>query len=114
MGCAVADEYVGRREFENWREDQKERFEATDKRIDQKVPLDAWNLQNNHFAATLAEQDRDSRERDVAAATASDVRFKKIEDGKANVWTRVLQVAAIVATLAAAWLTAYLASKGAK
>ncbi len=114
MGRAVADEHVGRDEFKTWREDLKDRLDGMDERIEQKVPLGAWNLQNNHFAATLAEQERDSRERDAAAATASDARFKKIEDGKANVWTRVLQVSAIVATLAAAWLTAYLASKGAK
>lgn len=110
----MADEHVGRDEFKTWREDLKERLDGMDKRIDQKVPLDAWNLQNNHFAATLAEQDRDSRERDAAATKANDTRFKKIEDGKANVWTRILQAASIAATLAAAWLTAYLASKGAK
>lgn len=110
----MADEHVGRDEFRTWREDLKDRLDGMDKRIDEKVSLDAWNRQNNHFAAGLAEQDKDSRERDAAAAAASDTRFKKIEDGKANVWTRALQVAGIVATLAAAWLTAYLASKGAK
>ena len=110
----MADEHVGREEFKNWREDLKERLDGMDKRIDQKVPLDAWNLQNNHFAATLAEQDRDSRERDAQAAKANDTRFKEIKDGKADARTRILQVAAIAATLAAAWLTAYLASKGAK
>lgn len=110
----MADNYVGREEFKTWREDLKERLEGMDQRIDDKVPVSTWNLQNNHFAATLAEQDRDSRERDATAAAANDARFKEIKDSKTDARTRILQIAAIAATLAAAWLTAYLASKGAK
>lgn len=41
-------------------------------------------------------------------------RIDDFETGKNNTWTRTLQVAAIVGGLVAAWLGAYLASKGIK
>lgn len=105
----VADEFVSRAEF-NYLE---KRLDAMDKRIDEKVPVATWSLQNAHFTERLAEQDRDSRERDDDLEKLTEARFRRLEKRGENAWVRVLGVAGIVATLAAAVWAAYLSSRGA-
>lgn len=109
----MADDYVSRNEFKYRLNDLEKRLDGVDRRLDQKVPLDTWNLQNRHVAANMAELDRDSRERDDDIEKATDARFKRIEDRGQNAWIRVLGVLGIAATLIAAAWAAYMSSRGA-
>lgn len=130
----MTDEYVSRAELDYRLNALKERVDGVDKRLDLKVPIDTWNLQNAHVATDMAELDRDCRERtddiekaatkradavekaatersDAVAKTAMDA-IKEIKDGKQNAWVRVIGVLGIAATLAAAVWAAYLSSRG--
>lgn len=121
----MTDEYVSRAELDYRLNALKERVDGVDKRLDLKVPLDTWNLQNAHVAADMAELDRDCRERtdaiEKAAAARSDTvakaameAIKEIKEGKQNAWVRALQIAGIAATAVVGWWTAYITSKGIK
>lgn len=114
MGRAVADEHVGRDEFKTWREDLKERLDGIDKRVDAKVSLDSWNLQNNHFAATLAEQEKDCRERHEDAKKGVAAVNQRIDKRGDKTWTRVLGVVSIAVALLVGLLGIYISSKGIK
>ena len=109
MGCAVADEYVGRAEFQA-------RLESLEKRVDRTVPTDTWAMGNTHLQQQIteartaareqiAEVDRDCRERTDNAVKVSADAVKRIEDRGQITWGRVLAVAGIVASLLVGWWT---------
>lgn len=110
----MADESVGRTEF-NYRLDGVEkRLDGIDKRLDQKVPIETWNLQNDHVAADMRELDRDCRERHEEAKKDIKAVNKRIDDRGNNTWSRVLGLAGIAVSLLVGLLAAYISSKGIK
>lgn len=110
----MADEYVTRSEFNYRLENIKERLDGLNQEVGKKVPLDSWNLQNDHVAADMRELDRDCRERhesvkkDIAAVN------KRIDSRGDKTWTRVLGVVSIAVALLIGILGAYISSKGIK
>lgn len=89
------------------------RFESVDKRLDRMATAELVTSENTHTREKVDQVDRDSRERDDDIETATDARFKRIEERGQNVWMRVLGVLGIAATLIAAVWAAYLSSRGA-
>lgn len=110
----MTDDYVSRSELDYRLGGLKDRLDGIDKRLDQKVPIDTWNLQNDHVAADMRELDRDCRERhentkkDIAAVN------KRIDSRGDKTWTRVLGVVGIAVALLVGLLGAYISSKGIK
>lgn len=85
MGRAVADEPMGLAEVER-------NIRRIDGELEKKVSQEVWKTEKEHIHDRLDD----------------------IETGKQNAWGRSLQIAAIVGGLMAAWLGAYIASKGIK
>lgn len=110
----MADEYVTRSEF-NYRLDNiKERLDGLNQEVGKKVPLDSWNLQNDHTAADMRELDRDCRERHEGAKRDIAAVNKRIDNRGDKTWTRVLGVVSIAVALLVGLLGVYISSKGIK
>lgn len=114
MGCAVADEPVGRAEFHARFDGLKDRLDGMDKRMDDFVTVDAWTRENKHVSKKQDELDRDCRERTAAVERSTNERFRKNEKGREITWGRALALLTIAATILAAAIGAYITTKGIK
>lgn len=88
----------------------EKRLGGIDARLDRMLPTDTFTLAIGHIHEEITKVDQDCRERNEDTENA----VKELKENKQNSWMRWLQGLGIISTLAAAWLTAYLASKGMK